>query len=170
MSRGRSPDTRWVRVARINGLHGVRGAVQVYSYLAEPADILGFDEVWLRDAETPRPRRVRSAFRSGPRLILALEGVTDRDAARELLGQDLLLPRSALTEDDLLWADLVGLRVETTAGEHLGEVTGLMETGANDVLVVAGPDRERLIPFLAEFVPTVDTDSGVLRVEWDPDF
>jgi 16S rRNA processing protein RimM len=55
-------------------------------------------------------------------------------------------------------------------GITLGQVDHLLDTGANDVLVVKG-DRERLIPFLPEHVILdVDLAQRVLRVDWDEDF
>ena len=68
------------------------------------------------------------------------------------------------------WADLVGLEVLTESGQSLGQVHGLLETGANDVLDVRG-DRDRLIPFVqGQYVKKVCLDSGRLVVDWDPDF
>jgi 16S rRNA processing protein RimM len=68
------------------------------------------------------------------------------------------------------WSDLQGLEVVTLEGESLGRVDHLIETGANDVLVVQG-DRERLIPFVPEQVVTrVDLEAGIIQVDWDRDF
>jgi len=68
------------------------------------------------------------------------------------------------------WGDLQGLEVVTGDGESLGTVDHLIETGANDVLVVKG-DRERLIPFVLQQVVTrVDLDTGTIQVDWDKDF
>lgn len=164
--------SEWVTVGRINGLYGVHGAVRLFSYMDEPADILGFDCLWLPGDGRREPRRVLEAFRKGPRLIARLEGIGSREAARELLDAPLQVPREALEgseEDEFLWADLLGLAVETVDGTPLGRVDHLIETGANDVLVVAGSDRERLIPFTAEHVPTVDLQRGLIRVDWDPE-
>jgi 16S rRNA processing protein RimM len=62
------------------------------------------------------------------------------------------------------------LQVVNTGKVVLGRVTGLMETGANDVLVVQG-DRERLVPFVLEqYVRRVDLDAGLIEVDWDPEF
>ena len=67
------------------------------------------------------------------------------------------------------WADLVGLRVATTCGVDLGEVERMMETGANDVMVVRG-ELERLIPFLpGTVVQSVDVERGAIVVDWHPD-
>jgi 16S rRNA processing protein RimM len=68
------------------------------------------------------------------------------------------------------WMDLIGLQVVTTGGVALGQVSGLLETGANDVLVVQG-DRERLVPFVMDqYVKRVDLDAAVIEVDWDPEF
>ena len=68
------------------------------------------------------------------------------------------------------WVDLEGLRVETVGGVPLGILDHVFATGANDVLAVRG-DRERLIPFIQPDVVTqVDFDTGVITVDWDPDF
>ena len=96
-----------------------------------------------------------------------------RDQARELLETDLLAPREAFEdpeEDAFLWGDLQGLAVVTTDGVELGSVDALMETGANDVLVVAGADRERLLPFIGQVVREVDVQAGRMVVDWDPEF
>ena len=170
MSRGRFPQTVWVRVGEINGLYGLEGGLQVFSYLEQPADILAFEALWLSQAGTdPERREVRKSLRSGPRLVVFLERIDGRDQARWHLGQELWVPRSALG-DEVVWADLIGLRVQTMDGQDLGEVVSFMETGANDVLVVAAPDRERLIPFISEYVPALDVETGVIWVDWDPDF
>lgn len=163
----------WVTVGRVNGLFGVNGGLRLYSYMERPADLLTFDRLWLVTAEGRKARRVLATERKGPRLMAFLEGVADREAARALLGAELEVPRSELGEagdGELLWADLIGLAVETLDGVSLGRVDSLVETGANDVLVVAGADRMRLVPFLAEYVPEVDLPGGVIRVDWDPDF
>ena len=68
------------------------------------------------------------------------------------------------------WTDLVGLRVRLEDGRELGTVERLLATGANDVLVVKG-ERERLVPFVTgQYVKQVDLESGVIVVDWDPDF
>ena len=81
----------------------------------------------------------------------------------------------ALAEHEYYWNDLKGLRVVTRDGIPLGEVTGLMETGANDVLVVQERQddtvRERLIPYLpGRVVLEVDLAEGIMTVDWDPGF
>lgn len=105
-------------------------------------------------------------------LLAKLKGVADRDAAFALKGRLVSVPRQALPvaeEDEYYWSDLIGLQVSNTQGEDFGKIIDLMETGANDVLVVKG-EQERLIPFIDQVIRDVDLDSGTMQVDWDSEF
>ena len=97
----------------------------------------------------------------------------DRDQAQALAGREIGITRDGLPAaqpGEYYWHDLQGLRVITLAGELLGTVDHLIETGANDVLVVEG-DRERLVPFvMGQVIVDVDLDKGEIQVDWDKDF
>jgi 16S rRNA processing protein RimM len=110
----------------------------------------------------------------GKHLVLKLEGCDDRDRAEALRGADIALPRDRLPADtaagEYYWADLQGLLVVTTEGVELGRIDYLFETGANDVMVVAG-ERERLLPYVwQQVVREVDLERQRMVVDWDPDF
>ena len=78
------------------------------------------------------------------------------------------LPKAA--KDEYYWSDLIGLAVETNQGVQLGIVDSLLETGANDVVIVKG-ERERAIPFLqGKTIINIDLDAGRMVVDWDPGF
>ena len=137
--------------------------------------LTGGVSAWLlvrRDAEATQCR-VRSGRRHGKGLIASLEGIDDRDLAAALVGCEIRVPRAELGEagqGQYFWSDLEGLAVETERGLSLGRIESLLETGANDVLVVTG-ERRRLIPFLPEqVVKSVDLAGGRVIVDWDPDF
>ena len=82
------------------------------------------------------------------------------------------MPRDALPEtekDRFYWSDLEGLRVVHRDGTELGRVAYLLETGANDVMVVQG-EQERLIPFaMGEVILGVDLADGRIDVDWEWD-
>lgn len=172
MQRGAQDDPPVV-LGEIVGVHGVQGWVKVYSWTRPMDNILGFTE-WhlLDDASAARTLKLRSGRQQGKGLIAHLEGVEDRDAARALIGRQVAVPRSALPPaegGEYYWHDLVGLEVVNREGAVLGRVRRLMETGANDVMVVVG-ERERLIPFVVDvFVLDVDLGAGRLEVDWDPE-
>ncbi|WP_123589599.1 ribosome maturation factor RimM [Salinisphaera orenii] len=167
-----------VVLGRINGLFGVSGWVKVYSYTRPARNLIEHDQ-WLIGRQGDwRPFRVLAARNQAKTLIAQLADpsdrpVADRDGAAALLECDIAVPRAALPEPEpgrYYWFDLMGLDVVTREGTPLGRVASMMETGANDVLVVDG-ERERLIPFVMdEFVDAVDLDAGRIVVDWDPDF
>lgn len=162
-------------LGRISGLFGVRGWVKVFSYTEPRAAILEFAP-WLVYVEGDWQRYPLAEGKPhGKGVIARLEQVEDRDAAARLIGAEIAIEREQLPSTaptEYYWADLIGLRVQSTDGADLGQVDHLMETGANDVLVTLAEDgRERLIPFVhGQVVREVNLDAGVIRVDWDPDF
>ena len=167
-------------VGRIVSVHGVKGWVKVYSYTDPMENILDYQPWHLCDNGVWRAIKLTGGRRQGKGLVAGLDGYDDRDRARrELVGREIAISRSQLPEADegeYYWRDLIGLRVKLDDGRDLGRVHGLVETGANDVLVVRGDadslDRqERLLPWTpGDAVRDVDLDAGELRVDWDPEF
>jgi len=105
-------------------------------------------------------------------MVVQFEGVEDRDAAALLTHSEIQVQRDQLPDPDdgFYWADLIGLEVVTKESVRLGSVDSLMETGANDVLVVKG-DRERLVPWIeGEVIVKVDLENRIITVDWDPEF
>lgn len=159
-------------MGRIVAPYGVRGWVKVQPYtewldslLNYPLWRLGNKGVWQAvELVQGRPH--------GRYLVAQLAGVEDRDAAERLRGMEIGVARAELptpAEDEYYWHDLIGLEVVNVAGEKLGRVVGLLETGAHDVLRVVA-ERERLIPFTAPIVVAVDLAAGLIRVDWEADY
>ena len=109
----------------------------------------------------------------GDGVVAKLEGIDDRDASEALGSCYFGAPRDALpppAQDEYYWADLIGLAVVNMQDQPLGRVKSLIETGANQVLVVADGERERLLPFVEQVVRRVDVPEGVIRADWDRDW
>jgi 16S rRNA processing protein RimM len=105
-------------------------------------------------------------------VVAQLEGWQDREAARELIGTEIAIRPEQLAKLDsgeYYWHQLEGLSVVNAAGEELGIVARVMETGANDVLVVRS-NRERLIPYTPNTIVEVDLSAGKIQVDWELDF
>lgn len=156
-------------VGRILGVYGVRGWLKVFSETSPLENIFRYSP-WLLDGEE---HQVVAWRRHGKGLVAQLQGYHDRDQARALTGKSIAILRDQLpppSADEFYWIDLQGLEVETREGVALGQVSHLIETGANDVLVVQGA-RERLLPFVwGQFVLDVDFEAGRMLVDWDPEF
>ena len=161
-----------VKVGDIVGLFGVKGWLKIHSYTRPRQDIFGYDR-WMLGQDGKWSRVVpRQGKVQGKGLIVELEGVSDRDQAATLLGAEIAIERDqlpTLPKGEFYWQDLEGLRVEDQQGQLLGVVKHLFETGANDVMVVQG-DKEHLIPYIDSVVLEVNTDAGLIRVDWDREF
>jgi len=164
---------RFIKVGKVSGVFGVKGWVKVFSYTETKENILRYNPWHLSKAETQKTINVMEGALQGKSIIALLEGVDDRDKAAALLGSDIYIKPEQLPKaqkNEYYWSDLIGLEVETVTGVGLGIVSTLMETGANDVLVVQD-ERTRAIPFLqGQTIVNIDLDVGKITVDWDPDF
>jgi 16S rRNA processing protein RimM len=160
-------------MGRIAGPYGVKGWVRVVSYTERPDKLIEYVPWYLRRGGAWVPTGIIAVKRHAKGLLVRLPGYEDRDTAAELSGTEIGIYRKQLppaAEDEVYWSDLIGLPVVTLGGLPLGTVDHLIETGANDVLVVKG-ERERLIPFIrGRVIAQIDLDGRVIRVDWDPDF
>ena len=133
--------------------------------------LLGY-RPWLL-GEDQSPVKIVDGRKQGKGLVALLPCVEDRQQAIPLVGQQIFVRRDQLpptAADEYYWSDLEGLVVHTTKGVLLGRVEKLMETGANDVLVIHG-ERQHLVPFVqGQYVTRVDLEDGMIEVDWDPEF
>jgi 16S rRNA processing protein RimM len=164
-----------VILGRLADPYGIRGWLKLHPFGDDPLD---WDEIpvwWIsKDGESWRECGLKGLKVHGNGVVVLLDGVDDRTAAEAMKGVLVGAPREALPEtdeDEYYWADLIGLDVINAAEERLGKVVGLLETGAHDVLRVVGDDEvERLLPFVAAVVLTVDKEARLIRVEWGSDW
>jgi 16S rRNA processing protein RimM len=170
-------DPGMILLGRVSGLFGVKGWIKVYSDTEPRDNILNYSPWYLRREGEWQPFEVIAGRPHGKGIVAHLADCTDRDAAAELIGSAIAIRRDQLPaagEDEYYWSDLRGLKVVTTQGVDLGQVVSLMETGANDVLVVketGETGQERLIPFIRhQVIREVDLERGLLIVDWDPEF
>jgi 16S rRNA processing protein RimM len=165
----------FIPVGKISGAFGVRGWVKVYSFTEPRGNILEYSPLFLSRQGEWIEVEVSGGHLQGKGVVMGLANVTDRDQVQPLIGAELAIRKTQLEpaeEDEFYWADLIGLSVENLDGEVLGTVDHLLETGANDVLVVkADKQDERLIPFVMEdIVKLVDLDNKLIRVDWAKDY
>ena len=166
-----------VVLGKIVSAYGLRGAVHVHPFADDPAAWARMKYWWLgREGEAPerwQPQRLIRCRAHGDSWVAQFAGFDDRNAAEAAAGLLIGAPREALPAtgtDEYYWGDLIGLEVRNAAGVVLGKVTGLLSTGAHDVLQIQDGDTERLIPFVASYVGKVDVAAGVISVEWEADW
>ncbi|MCW7553371.1 ribosome maturation factor RimM [Endozoicomonas gorgoniicola] len=172
-----------VTLGKITAVYGIKGWVKVYSHTDPMTNILDYKH-WILDHNGRQQTiEVDQGRRQAKGLVAHIAGCDDRDIARQYCGAEIKVHASELPEaadDEIYWHELEGLNVITRsdAGEDLllGRVSHLMETGANDVLVIR-PCRgsidksERLVPWLVDqVIEEVNPEAGFIRIDWDPEF
>ena len=164
----------YVVLGQVLGVFGVKGWVKIRSDTEPRDNILHYSPWYLRQPEGWVSYRLSASQMQSKGLIVQFEGITDRDVAARLLGCEIGVPRDQLpvpAKGEYYWADLIGLRVRNLQGEELGKVTTLLETGANDVLVVRDNEQEYLIPYITGYyVLKVDPAAGFIEVDWQRDY
>lgn len=171
-----------ISVGRLTGVFGIKGWVKVKSFTEPELQILDYSPWWLKTQHGVKSVEIDDAQRHANGLVVHIKGIDDRDQAAALTPVDIAVEKALLPnleEGEFYWHELIGLTVVSDfegASYHLGVVEQMLETGANDVLVVKATtdsvdDRERLVPYVPDmYVMRVDIDNAEIRVEWDPAF
>jgi len=157
--------TEFLAVGRVLRPHGVRGELLLASLTDYPEHLSEQKTVYLGDPPQAHPLAGVRIHRS--QLIIRLADCHDRaeaDAFRDQIVQIEAQSAAPLPPGLYYHHQLIGLAVYTEEGEHLGELTEVLETGANDVYVVTGPKEELLLPVIAEVIRSVDLEAHRLTV------
>ena len=166
-------DERRILLGRVLGAFGVRGEVKIHSYTDPEGALLRYQPWSLVHAGVERVVEGAKGRVTAKGVNATLPGLADRDAAQALAGAEIWAPRSVLPPPrpgEYYWVDLEGMEVVNREGVSLGRVSHLFDTGANQVMVLAG-ERERLVPFIeGDYVLGVDFAGGRIDVDWDADF
>ena len=161
-----------VVMARIVAAHGIQGWVKLKTFTEDPEGLDEYAE-WVVKAPEGWRYMALEDFAARPNGTMAkLGGCEDRDAAERLRGADVAIPREALgdaEEGTLYRVDLLGLDVVDESGAALGKVESFFETGDTSVMVVRG-GRERMIPFVDDYVKAVDREACRITVAWGKEY
>jgi 16S rRNA processing protein RimM len=167
-------DDKKIIVGKINGVYGVKGWVKVFSETDPREGITKYNPWYLKQQGKWREVKVESGRRQAKTIVAKLEGYGDRDESLLLNGAVIGInpeQMNSLSEDEFYWRDLIDCRVVNQQGVELGVVKQLLETGANDVLVVTSDKQEHLIPWtLDDAIIEVNLEQRVISVDWDEDF
>jgi len=168
-------------VGRICGVFGVKGWLKVYSFTEQQMQILKYKPWFLHRGDQYQKFDLIESRKHGKGIVVQLQGINDRDQAAEWVNAEIAIQADqlpALPEGEFYWAELQGLQVRDTSGTVLGEVVDIMQTGANDVLVLRQVSRQEdketqeiLIPYIVDqVVKKVDLEAREIVVDWDPDY
>lgn len=160
-----------VLIGEIIKPHGIKGEVKVRPITDFPQRFKKLQEVILVDPKgTKNTFKVKKANVQGTEIILALDEVNTRDEAEKLRGMAIKIQRSEvppLEEGHYYYFELEGMEVYEE-DNFLGTLTQVIETGANDVYLVKGPQGEICVPALKAVVKKVDVPGKRMDVVLPP--
>jgi 16S rRNA processing protein RimM len=160
-----------ITIGKISGIYGVSGWLRVISYTRPRQNIFLYTAWLVGKGSEWVSRELVEGRQQGKGLVARIEGLDDRDNARMLIGREIAVYRSQmpdLPEGEYYWCDLMQMEVVNLQGDIIGKVSEVLETGANDVLVVTGEHRH-LIPLIFDhYVIRIEQDTGRIVVDWDP--
>ena len=169
-----------VILGKIGAPYGIKGWLKLTPYTDDPEGIFNYDTLLIQLNGQWQQQKVANWRRHNNGIVLKFDAVDDRDDAQRFTHAEMAVlveDLPDLAEDEFYWRELIGLSVTNESGYSMGQVTDILETGSNDVLVVkAKPNdafgkNERLIPFLTDqVVKAIDKEAKVITVDWDPGF
>ena len=166
-SESKNSEPRFLVIGQVAKPHGVRGEVSVIPH-TDLLERFNWIDVICVGENSPVSVAVESVRFHKGRPLLKLSGYDTREEAGVLRGQWLQIPEDQaipLEEGEYFLFQVVGLAVETVGGSQLGTVTEVIETGANNVFVVKGPQGEILIPDIPDVVSDIDFEQKRMVVD-----
>jgi 16S rRNA processing protein RimM len=158
-----------IPIGKVVGTHGIKGYVKVISYAESTASFAPGKLLTLRQKGKPLVTLAIESARPHKRgILLALEGITSIDAAKEWVGYELCIDKTTLPQPEIgtyYWHQIIGIEAFTVDNRHLGRVAAILPTGSNDVFVVRDGEEEILIPAIDSVVVDIDLAHNVLRVD-----
>ncbi|MDC0534719.1 ribosome maturation factor RimM [Francisellaceae bacterium] len=160
-------------MAKIGSPHALGGDMVLHYYTDSMESLLKYS-IWfikLKNCTNWSPLSSEEVYRVGSKIIIKLPDANTREQAIKYVDAEIGVLRSEFPDlkDEYYWLDLIGCDVIDQESQYLGKVDSLIETGANDVLVIKG-DHEILIPFVSNYVLDVDINKKCIKVYWEEDF
>ena len=157
----------YLKIGGIISTHGLKGEVKVYPTTEDVRRYDDLDTVYIEMPQGRLPVHVERVRYFKNLVIVKFRGLDRIEDVESLARCRLCVMRrdaAPLEENEYYIADLIGLSVEDEEGRDLGTLTDVLSTGANDVYVVKGPEREILIPAIRDCILSVDLPAGKMRV------
>ena len=155
----------YLEAGKIVTTHGIRGEVKIMPYTDTPDLLAEFDRLFIGKNKDELIITRSRVFKNT--VIAKIEGVDTPEAAEKLRNKMLYMHRDDLELDDDTYfiQDLIGREVRDADTDKVyGKIADVLETGANDVYVIKGEDREYLIPAIADVVVSTDIDNNLMTI------
>lgn len=178
-----------IELGAVQDAQGLQGQIKVRPHSADPVALLSSKELWLsliprRSADIAvsheqaslKLYKVKQAKMHSGTVLIALDGIIDRDQAEALKGARILVSRDVFPKaesDSYYWVDLIGCKAVNLQGESLGEVIDINDNGAHGVIALGDLETKtvkQLVPFVKEAVKSVDLPNKLITLDWQADW
>lgn len=157
-----------LQVGAITQTHGIRGEVKVFPTTDDPNRFKKLKEVILDTGKEKVTLEIEGVKFFKQFVILKFKGFDNINDIERYKGKNLYVTREnavKLKRNEYFIADLIGLEVYDEDDQHLGTLSNVIETGANDVYEVKFEDgREVLFPAIRQCILDVDMESRKMKV------
>ena len=157
-----------LQVGVITSPHGVRGEVKVFPTTDDVNRFKKLKNVILDDGKTTMEMEIVSVKFFKNLVILKFKGLDTMNDVEKYRRAKLLVTREnavKLKEDEYFIADLIGLSVVSEEGEELGELTDVLQTGANDVYIISKKgEQDLLVPAIKECIKRINLEKYLMTI------
>jgi 16S rRNA processing protein RimM len=157
-------------VGMVRRPHGVHGDVVTEIYTDFPERLTPKKTIYIGEKHVKLTISSQRHHNEG--LLLGFEGVTSPEQAglyRNQIISIAMADASELSEGEYYFHELLNLEIVDEAGNHLGKLTDILETGANDVYVITDTSgHELLLPAIPEVILNVDLGARIMSVHLLP--
>ena len=164
-------DDKKIYLGKITGAHGIKGWLKIQSFSSPPENILNYPSWIINNQGEEDFYSIEQGRKQNNKIVVKLEKIDDRNTAESLINSKIQILRSdlpKLSNENYYWSDLVGLSVLNSEEKVIGKIESLIETGANDVMVIITLKDERiLIPFVMhEIIKEVSVEQNYIKIDW----
>ena len=164
-------DDKKIYLGKITGVHGIKGWLKIQSFSSPPENILNYPSWIITNKGEEDFYSIEQGRKQNNKIVVKLEKIDDRNTAESLINSKIQIQRSdlpKLSNENYYWSDLVGLSVLNSEEKVIGKIESLIETGANDVMVIITLKDERiLIPFVMhEIIKEVNVELSYIKIDW----
>jgi len=164
-------DDKKIYLGKITGVHGIKGWLKIQSFSSPPENILNYPQWIINNQGKEDFYSIEQGRKQKNTIVVKLEKINDRNTAESLINSKIQILRSdfpKLSNENYYWSDLVGLSILSSEDKVIGKVESLIETGANDVMVINTSKDERiLIPFVMhEVIQEVNVELKYIKIDW----
>ena len=178
-----------IELGAVHDAQGLQGQIKVRPHSSDPVALLSSKELWLsliprrsagvassHEQASLKLYKVKQAKMHSGNVVIALDGIADRDQAEALKGARILVDRNLFPKaesDSYYWVDLIGCKAINLQGESLGEVIEVNDNGAHGIIALGNSETKavlQLVPFVKEAVQSVDLPKKLITLDWQADW